>query len=37
VFWWVNTFLRAAIAKDLSDFPQPDDYVPTDEAAYSVV
>lgn len=30
VFWWVNTFLRAAIARDLSDFQRPDDYAPQD-------
>jgi trehalose 6-phosphate synthase/phosphatase len=23
VFWWVDTFLRAAFTRDLSDFPQP--------------
>jgi trehalose-6-phosphate synthase len=23
VFWWVNNFLRAAIARDLSDFQRP--------------
>jgi trehalose 6-phosphate synthase len=23
VFWWVGSFLRAAIAKDLSAFPGP--------------
>jgi trehalose 6-phosphate synthase/phosphatase len=36
IFWWVDGFLRAAIAKDLKDFPQPEgvvaeavpDYVP---------
>ncbi len=36
IFWWVDSFLRAAIAKDLSAFPQPEgavveavpDYVP---------
>ncbi len=26
VFWWVDSFLRAAIAKDLSAFPQPEDH-----------
>jgi len=31
IFWWVDSFLRAAIAKDLSDFPLPEDYVPRDE------
>jgi hypothetical protein len=30
VFWWVNHYLRAAIARDLSDFGRPDDYVPQD-------
>jgi trehalose 6-phosphate synthase/phosphatase len=24
VFWWVDSFLRAAITRDLSDFPQPE-------------
>lgn len=24
VFWWVDSFLRAAIAQDLRSFPQPD-------------
>ena len=36
IFWWVDSFLRAAIAKDLTAFPQPEgvvaeavpDYVP---------
>ena len=31
IFWWVDSFLQAAIAKDLSAFPQPDDYVPQPE------
>lgn len=31
IFWWVDSFLGAAIAKDLSDFPLPEDYVPRDE------
>jgi trehalose 6-phosphate synthase len=31
IFWWIDSFLRAAIAKDLSDFPLPEDYVPRDE------
>ena len=26
VFWWVDSFLRAAITKDLRAFPQPDSY-----------
>ena len=25
VFWWVDSFLRAAITKDLRDFPQLQD------------
>ncbi len=31
IFWWVNTFLRAAFAKDLSAFPVgiAEDYIPT--------
>ena len=28
IFWWVDSFLRAAIAKDLSNFPAPEEYVP---------
>ena len=31
IFWWVDSFLRAAIAKDLNDFPLPEDYIPRDE------
>jgi len=30
IFWWVDSFLRAAIAKDLSAFPLPADFVPHD-------
>ena len=30
VFWWVDSFLRAAIAKDISAFPVLEDYVPSD-------
>ena len=26
VFWWLNSFLNAAIEKDLSSFPQVDEY-----------
>ena len=32
VFWWVDSFLRAAITKDLRAFPQPEQYA-FDEAA----
>jgi trehalose 6-phosphate synthase/phosphatase len=28
IFWWVDSFLQAAIAKDLSAFPLMEDYVP---------
>jgi len=28
IFWWVDSFLRAAIAKDLGAFPLPADYTP---------
>lgn len=28
VFWWLNSFLNAAIQKDLSNFPQVDEYFP---------
>jgi len=28
VFWWVNAFLNASIKKDLSSFPQVDEYFP---------
>lgn len=31
IFWWADSFLRAAIAKDLSAFPLPADYVPRDD------
>jgi trehalose 6-phosphate synthase len=28
IFWWVDTYLQAAIERDLSDYPQPENYVP---------
>jgi trehalose 6-phosphate synthase len=31
IFWWVDSFLRAAIARDLQDFPLLDDYFPEDD------
>lgn len=31
IFVWVDSFLRAAIAKDLSAFPLPADYIPRDD------
>lgn len=30
IFWWVDSFLSAAIAKDLNAFPLPEDYLPED-------
>jgi trehalose 6-phosphate synthase len=33
VFWWVNSFLNAAIEKDLSSFPQVDEYFPDKPAS----
>jgi trehalose 6-phosphate synthase/phosphatase len=33
IFWWVDSFLRAAIAKNLRDFPVLEDYVPREETA----
>ncbi len=32
VFRWVNSFLEAAIARDLDAFPLPADYLPSEEA-----
>jgi len=36
IFWWVDSFLRAAIAKDLSAFPLPPDYIPQDSFTETV-
>ena len=36
VFWWVDSFLRAAITKDLGAFPQPQSYVADEHADYSL-
>lgn len=33
IFWWLDSFLRAAIAKELSDFPLPEEYIPQNAAA----
>jgi trehalose 6-phosphate synthase len=35
VFWWVDSFLQAAIARDLASFPEVDDYVPRPPGAPS--
>ena len=34
IFWWVDTYLQAAIERDLSDYPQPGNYVPEATADY---
>ncbi|MGH8743732.1 MAG: trehalose-6-phosphate synthase, partial [Burkholderiales bacterium] len=34
IFWWVDSFLRAAIAKDLSAFPMLEDHVTDAMADY---
>ncbi len=31
IFWWVDSFLQAAIEKNLDSFPRMDDYVPQAE------
>ncbi len=31
IFWWVDSFLKAAFARDLKDFPYIEDYIPTEE------
>ncbi|MDP1708157.1 MAG: trehalose-6-phosphate synthase [Gammaproteobacteria bacterium] len=31
IFWWVDSFLRAAIAQDMAAFPVLADYVPRDD------
>ncbi len=31
IFWWVNSFLRAAIAKNLDNFPPLEYYIPSEE------
>ncbi|MBW1739809.1 MAG: hypothetical protein JRJ42_01600, partial [Deltaproteobacteria bacterium] len=28
IYWWVNSFLQAAIAKRLDNFPIVEDYLP---------
>ncbi len=33
LFWWLNTFLDAAIEKNLSSFPQVDEYFPEEPAS----
>ena len=35
IFWWVDSYLRAAIEKDLRAFPLVDDYMPHTESVLS--
>lgn len=37
VFWWVDSFLRAAITKDLRAFPLPENYVADESADYQLI
>ena len=32
IYWWVNSYLEAAIAKSLDNFPPLEDYMPRVEA-----
>lgn len=34
IFWWVDSYLQAAIERDLSAYPQPENYVPEATADY---
>ena len=36
VFWWVDSFLQAAITKDLRAFPQPERHVADESVDYSL-
>ncbi|MGH8742057.1 MAG: alpha,alpha-trehalose-phosphate synthase (UDP-forming), partial [Burkholderiales bacterium] len=36
VFWWVDSFLRAAITKDLRAFPQPEGHPEEDVSEYQL-
>ena len=36
VFWWVDSYLRAAITKDLRAFPQPEGRAPEDASEYQL-
>jgi trehalose 6-phosphate synthase len=29
IFWWMDSFLKAAISKELGDFPVIEEYIPT--------
>jgi trehalose 6-phosphate synthase/phosphatase len=35
IFWWLNSFLDAAIEKNLSNFPQADEYFPEKPISHS--
>ncbi|RLC12970.1 MAG: trehalose-6-phosphate synthase, partial [Deltaproteobacteria bacterium] len=32
IYWWVNSFLQAAIAKRLDNFPIVEDYLASNQA-----
>jgi hypothetical protein len=36
VFWWVDSFLRAAITRDLRAFPQPAGHLEEDVSEYQL-
>jgi trehalose 6-phosphate synthase len=36
VFWWVDSFLRAAITRDLRAFPQPEGQPEEDASEYQL-
>jgi trehalose 6-phosphate synthase/phosphatase len=36
IYGWVDAFLRAAIARDLGDFPRVDDFIPSIEVLDAV-
>lgn len=35
IFWWVHSFLNAAISKELVDFPLVSEYIPDDQSSLS--
>ncbi|MFQ5771355.1 MAG: trehalose-6-phosphate synthase, partial [bacterium] len=35
IFWWVDSFLRAAFAKNLNNFPLLEDYIPVAEISWT--
>ena len=37
VFWWVDSFLRAAITKDLRAFPLPENHVADENVDHALL